>query len=209
MIKLTSEDKHFLRVVIAPSWLSSLVIVLVGLIVAGGAVVTFSLNHSVFKQDLVGWEQSHASKTLSITGQSTQIVNPNFANSWPLILVWAVVGLAIYVIAASIIRGIIGTIEFEQELNYIHANPHSMLKNIIEHLVMRLIAAFLLVTLVVVFVYHTLPYIISVSRHSATHPWSLNGIHYAVVSFVLTVLCAYAGSILLRLALGRERVFSH
>jgi hypothetical protein len=208
MIKLTTEDRHFLRAILAVSWLSGLVIVLAGLIITGGAIITFSLNHSAFKQDLVSWEQSHVTETLSISGQSTQTVNPTFANSWPLIVIWAIVGVLIYLLAASVVQGIIGTIEFERELDYIHANPSSMLKSIIEHLVMRLVAVLLLVTLAVLFVYHTLPYVISASRISAADLWSLHGLKYAAISFILIALCAYAGSILLRLALGRERVYS-
>lgn len=208
MIKLTTEDKHFLRAVFSLSWLSGLVIILAGLAVTGGGILTFSLNHSAFRQDLVSWEQNHTSTTLSISGQSTQTVNPTLANSWPIILLWAAVGLVIYIIAASIVRAVIGTIEFERELEYIHANPRSMLENIIGHLIMRVVAALLLVTLVFLFIYHTLPYVISASRTSAANLWSLNGLHYAAISFGLTALCAYVASILLRLTLGRERVFA-
>src|ERR1039458_1049147 len=103
-----------MRAVLAPSWLSGLVVVLSGLIVTAGAIITFSLNNSAFKQDLIGWEQSHANTGLSVTGQSLQPVNPTLANSWPLILVWAVVGLVTYIIAAAIIRFILETIRSEE-----------------------------------------------------------------------------------------------
>jgi hypothetical protein len=205
MLKLTTEDRHFLRAVLSLSWLSGLVIVLSGLIVTGGSIITFELNQSAFKQELLLWMQSHSDNTISVSGQSTQTVNPTLANSWPLILVWAAVGLLIYMIAASIVRAVIGTIEFERELDYVHANPHSMLKNIIEHIVMRLVAGVFLITLVILFMYHTLPYVISAGRTSAANFWSATGIENAVISFALTALCAYAASILLRLTLGKER----
>jgi hypothetical protein len=206
MTKITTEDIKYMRAVLAPSWLSGLVVVLSGLIVTAGAIITFSLNNSAFKQDLIGWEQSHANTGLSVTGQSLQPVNPTLANSWPLILVWAVVGLVTYIIAAAIIRFILETIQLRQQLDYVHANPRLMVEYIIEHLVMRLIAALLLVTLVMLFVYHTLPYVISASRISV-NSWSLNAAPYVAISFILTALCAYAGSILLRLTLGKKRVF--
>ena len=179
-LKPSTEDRRFMRAVLGISWLSGLSIILAALIVTGGAILTFSLNNSAFKQDLLSWEHSHVSKTISISGQSTQTVNPTLANSWPLILVWAVVGLAIYVIAAAIVRAVIGTIEFERELDYIHAKPISMLKSIIEHLVTRVVAGILLVTLVLLFIYHTLPYVISACRTSVSNNiWTLQGIHYA------------------------------
>jgi len=209
MLKLTKEDQHFLRAVVSLSWLSSLVIVLAGLVVTGGAIAVFSFNHSAFRHELLNWEQSHASKTLSITGRSTKIVNPTLSNSWSVILIWAAVGFIIYLAAAAIVRTIIKVIEFQRQLDYIHANPYSMLKTVIEHLIMRLVAAFLLATLAVVFVYHTLPYVISASDNAASDLWSPHGLHYAALSFALVAVCTYAASVLLRLTLGRERVFSH
>jgi uncharacterized membrane protein len=207
MLKLTSEDEHFMRAVLTPSWLSGLVIALAGIVITGGAILTFSLNHSAFKQDLLGWEQSHTNSSLSVTGQSTQAVTPTLANSWSLILIWAAVGLITYIVAASIVRAIMETMEFRRELDYVHANPRSMLTNVIEHLVMRFIAGVLLVLLLILFVYHTLPYVISASRTSATNLVSVSGARYAAVAFLITALCTYAGSILLRLTLGRKRVF--
>ncbi|HVA10633.1 MAG TPA: hypothetical protein VNG32_00505, partial [Candidatus Dormibacteraeota bacterium] len=129
------------------------------------------------------------------------------ANSWPLILVWAVVGLVTYVIAAAVIRFILETVQLKRQLDYVHSNPRLMVEYIVEHLVMRLIAGLLLVMLVLLFVYHTLPYVISASRTSVGYSWSLNGARYAAISFILTALCTYAGSILLRLTLGKKRVF--
>jgi len=207
MTKITAEDISFLRAVLAPSWLSGLVVVLAGLIITVGALITFSLNNSALKQDLIGWEQSHTNTGLSLTGQSLQAVSPTLANSWPLILVWAVVGLVTYVIAAAIIRFILETIQLSRQLDYVHANRRLMVENIIEHLVMRLVAALLLLTLVLLFVYHTLPYVISACRTSVSYSWSLNGARYAAISFILTALCTYAGSILLRLTIGKKRVF--
>jgi hypothetical protein len=208
MIKVTKEDQHFLRTVLSLSWLSGLIIVLAGLVVTGGAIITFSLNHSSFKQELLSWEQSHGAQTVSTTGQSLQAVSPTLSNSWPLILLWGAVGLGIYFIAASIVRDVMKAIQFERQLGYIHADPNSMVKSVIKHLIMRVVSIFLLVMLVILFVNHTLPYVITVSHISAANLWSLQGIHYAALSFALTAACTYAASILLRLSLGKQRVFS-
>jgi hypothetical protein len=207
MIQITTEDKHYLRAVLTPSWLSGLAVILAGLIITGGAILTFSLNNSAFKQDLLGWEQSHTSTGLSVTGQSLTPVSPTLSNSWPLIIVWALVGVATYVIAASITRFIIETIQFRRQLDYVHANPRTMVENIIEHLAMRLVAVGLLAILVIVFIYRTLPYVIGAGQASAAYAWNLSGARYAATSFILTVLCTYAASILLRLSVGKTRVF--
>jgi hypothetical protein len=206
--KITTEDRHFLKAVLAPTWLSSLVIVLAALIVTAGTMITFGLNHSAFKQDLLGWEQSHTD-SLSITGQSTESVNPTIENSWPLILVWAGVGLLTYTVASSIVRFILEAIEFRRELDYVHANRKSMMAVTVEHLIMRLVSAILLLVLVLLFVYHVLPYAISTAQASAGHVLTVAGIRGAVLSFIFTMLCVYFASVLMRMSIGRTRVFSH
>ena len=206
--KLTSEDKHFIKAVLSPSWLSGLLIVLAGLFVTVGSIITFRLNHSTFKQYLLSWEQSHTNAVVNTTSKSTQSVHPTIQNSWPLFILWALVGLLTYVIAASVIRFILETIKFRRELNYAHANPQSMLISAIEHIVTRLLAAALLGFLISSFIYRILPYAINNTHLSASHIVSLSGAKYALISFVTIMLSAYVGSVLLRLAVGKARLFS-
>jgi len=205
---ISAEDQHFLRAVLAPSWLSGLVIVLAGLIVTGGAIITFSLNHSAFKQDLIGWEQGH-SNSLSITGQSTQAVSPTLANSWPLIIVWAGVGLITYTVAVAIVRFVLETIEFRRQLDYVHADRTSMLEVTVEHLVTRIVASLLLIMTVLLFVYHLFPDAISAGRTSAADKFTASGLKYAAFAFIMTAICIYFATVFLRLALGKARVFSN
>jgi hypothetical protein len=208
MLKITSEDRHFLRAVLAPSWLSWLVIILAALIVTGGAVLTFSLNHSGLKQDLIGWEQNHNTNTLSASGQSTQSVAPTLANSWPLIIVWAGVGLLTYSVAVSIVRFILESIQFRRQLEYVNADPRSMLEVTVEHLVTRIVASVLLLLLVLSFIYHMLPYTISVARISANGLLTVTGSRDVATSFLLTAVFAYFANVLLRLSLGKARIFT-
>jgi hypothetical protein len=204
---ISDEDQHFLKAVLAPSWLSGLVMVLAALIVTGGAITTFSLNHSGFKQDLIGWEQGHTN-SLSISGQSTQAVSPTLANSWPLIIVWAGVGLITYTVAVSIVRFVLQTIEFRRQLDYVHADRTSMLEVTVEHLVTRIVAAILLLMTVLLFVYHLFPDAISAGQTSAADKISIDGVKYAAFAFALTVICTYFATVFLRLAIGKARVFT-
>jgi hypothetical protein len=206
--KLSSDDRHFLRQVLSPSWLSGLIIILAGLVVTGGAITTFSLSHSAFKQDLIDWEHAQTKSSIIVPVQSSETSKPTIANSWSLIVVWGFVGLFTYAIAASIIRFILETMAFRRQMDYVHANPRSMLKNAIEHIVMRLMATGLLAMLVLLSIHRILPYAINASGISATHILSVKGIWYALISFIVTTLCIYVGSILLRLMFGRARLFS-
>lgn len=207
MLRLSSEDRHFLHAVLSPSWLSGLVIVVAALVVTGGSIITFSLNHSAFKQDLIGWEQAHTD-SVSLSGQSTQSINPTLANSWPLIIVWAGVGLLTYTVASSIVRFITETMEFKRELNYVHADRSLMVQVTVEHLITRLVAATLLLFLVLLFVFHLLPYTINAGNISAGDLRSVTGVRYALSSFFITAVSVYLATILLRLSLGKARIFS-
>lgn len=207
-VRLTAEDRHFLTEVLKPSWLSGLVIICAGLIVSIGSIITFSLSHSSFKQELLSWQQSRTHAALPLIGQSTQTVNPTIQNTWPLILLWALVGLVIYVIAASIVRLILQIIEFRKELDYVHANRRSMVRTTVEHIFMRLIAAILLISLGLLFIDRILPFAVSESSTAQAHLLSVHGGWFAFASFALTALTFYVGSVLLRLTFGKSRITS-
>lgn len=205
---LSPEDRWFIRKVVKPSWLSGLLSIVAGLVVAGGSIITFSLKHSAFTSDLLSWEQSRAHTTLSVAGQSTQNVNPSLANSWPLIIIWGFVGLLTYVIAAAIIRFILQTLQLRRELDYVHADPILMLKVTAEHIVMRIVAAILLICMTVFFIYRILPFAINAGHQSVDHHLTPAAAGYAVISFLLVTIGIHIGTILLRLLFGRARVYT-
>lgn len=181
---------------------------MVGLVLTGGVIITFSLSHSSFEQYLNNWQQTHAIAGSSTSTESTELSTPTFGNSWPLIIVWGVVGLVTYAVAASVVRFILQTIAFSKEMDFIHANPRSMIKVTIEHMAMRLVAAALLVALALFFTNQILPYAITASRTSASDVGTFTGLGYAILSFLLTTICTYAGMVLLRLSFGKARLVS-
>ncbi len=208
VLHISKEDKRFLKLLFTPSWLSGLIIVLAGLTVSVGVIVTFSFSHSSLKQYLQSWEQSRIHKSVVDVNQSSATINPTLKNSWPLIFVWGLVGLFTYAVAASVVRFILETIEFRKEMNYVHANPRSMLIVTIEHIVMRLVAAILLGMLGFEFMNKILPYAVNAASVSATNLLSVQGIGYALKSFIVTSLSVYIATILLRLMFGRARLTS-
>jgi hypothetical protein len=209
MLKLSPEDQKFIRTVLAPSWISGIFMILTGIIVTGGVIVTFKLNHSTLKQYLTDWQQAHTHVTTVATTSSAQSAVPTVSNSWPLFFVWGFVGLIVYAIAAAIIRFILQTIAFRREMNYMHADPVSMIKLTIEHVVMKIVAAGLLLILVFFFIYRILPIAISDSRISATNLASAKAVEDAVISFLLITFSCYAGVVLTRLTFGRARILGN
>jgi hypothetical protein len=95
-----------------------------------------------------------------------------------------------------------------ESLKYVHANPRTMLASTAEHLLLRVIAGTTLVGFGVAFVEQVVPYGIMAANVSAADVISLDGALYALLSFALIAVSLHFMTILLRLALGRARVFS-
>ncbi|MFI5270972.1 MAG: hypothetical protein ACHQT9_02930 [Candidatus Saccharimonadales bacterium] len=206
LLSISDDNKHFLKLLLTPSWLSGLIMVLVGLTMSVGIIVVLSFNGSSLKQYLISWEHNRNFSNSSVQGQTNETINPTLKNSWPLIFVWGVVGLFTYAVAAAVIKFILETIEFRKEMNYVHANPRSMMVVTIEHIITRIVAAGLLVILGLKYGERILAYSISAGSISSKHISSVTGIRYIIEVFLLNVVAIYIATILLRLMFGKARL---
>ncbi len=207
MVKFTSEDRQTLKVILTPSWISLLGIILAGLIITGGTIITFNLHHSNFGQYLLDWERARTERTAPIS-QSLQPAKPSLNNSWTLFAVWALVGCLVCLAAAWFVRSIMHAVELEKEMTYVHVDQKAMIENVVEHVTLRIVATFLLLSLALFFIYHLLPDVINLAKSSGGSLISFNGARSALLSFLVTSICAYAANVLLRLIAGRKRLFS-
>lgn len=171
-----------------------------------GIISVLSFNDSSLKQYLLSWEHNRNYSSSSSQSLSNETINPTLRNSWPLIFVWGIVGLFTYAVAAAVIKFILETIEFRKEMNYVHANVRSMLVVTVEHIVMRLIAAALLVVLGLKYADRILAYSINAGNISAKHISSATGVRYIVEVFLLNVVAIHIVTILLRLMFGKARL---
>jgi hypothetical protein len=116
-------------------------------------------------------------------------------------------GLVVYMIAAALVRSISEAEELRESLDYVNAKPRSALTTVAGHVVMRIVAVVLLIVFVVAFLHSITPYSITASHAAAADIWSLDGGLYALLAFALIAVSVHVGTILLRLSLGRARVF--
>jgi hypothetical protein len=193
---------------LSPSWLSGLVAIVSGLVLSAGVIVAFSLNNSAFQQQLLGWQQNQPQQALTTPNQTlTENDRPTLQGSWPLLLLWSVVGLGVYAIVATILHDINRAAELRQSLDYVNARPQTALASTAEHLLLRLIATVVAIVFATFFVRQIVPYVITVAHASASDVLSLDGALYSVLAFSLVVVSVHIQTILLRLALGKARVF--
>jgi hypothetical protein len=209
MPKLSAEDSRLLKLLLTPSWLSGLVAVVIGLTVSVGVTVAFEAHNSQLQQQLVTWEQTLPQPVLTTPGQAVpQNNSPTAQNSWTLLLLWSLVGLLVYGLVTTIAHSIARAEGFRESLKYVHANPPTMLAATVEHLLLRVIAAVTLVGFATAFLKQIIPYGIAAAQASAGDILSLDGALYVLLSFGLIAVSLHFMTILLRLALGRVRVFS-
>ena len=205
-LRLSSQDRHEIGLLLTPSWLSGLIAVVIGLTIGVGVIITFEAHNSLLQQQLLSWQQPQAALTTP-SQTLTQNDRPTLSGSWPLLVLWSLAGLVVYIIAASIVHSLAQAEELRESLDYVNAKPRSALASTAEHILLRIIAVILLVVFLIAFWHQIIPYSITAAHASASDLWSLDGGLYALLAVALIAISIHIQAILLRLSLGRARVF--
>jgi len=208
MIKFSAQDRKIVGLLLTPSWVSGLIAVVVGLAVSIGVIVAFEAHNSLLQQQLLSWQQDQQQPALTMPSQTLpQNDHPSLQSSWPLLVVWSLVGLVVYIIAASIARSAAQAENLRESLGYVNARPHVILVSTAEHIILRLMAVAILISFTLAVWRLAVPYSIMASQASAADFFSLEGGLYALLSCFLIAMSLHIETILLRLTMGRVRVF--
>lgn len=206
------QNKHHataLSLLLTPSWLSGLIAVIAGLVVAGGVIIAFSASNSQVQQQLLVWQQAIPERALTTPDQILeQNDKPTLQGSWPLLIFWSLLGLVVYTIATSITKSISNAEAFRESLDYVHADRHSMVQGVVQRIVIRLAIVGLWALFTLMFFKHVIPYSITAAHASAADVLSPNGIAYALISFLAIALSMHLHAIFLRLSFGKVRVLT-
>jgi hypothetical protein len=207
MIKLSGQDRKLIGLLLTPSWISGLVAIVVGLVVSIGVIVVFDANNSLLQQQLLSWQQPQSSVPIQ---QQTlpQNNNPSIKSTWPLLIVWGLVGLVVYIIVTAIVRSASQAEDLRESLGYVNAKPYAILASTAEHVVFRVLAAVILVSFTLSIWHQVVPYSITAARASDADIVSLDGGLYALLSFALIAVSLHIETVLLRLTMGRARIIS-
>jgi len=208
MIDINKKLDKSLVKLITPSWLSGLLVILAGLVVTIGVITIFFLQNTTLQQQILGWQSQSYQEITASSQNHGDNDKPTLLNSWPLLVVWGIVGLLVYYVAAFIIGSASKAEKLRESLKYVNANPRESIEAAGELVAMRVLAAIILVILSVRFFDKVLPYAITAARASAIDIISLSGVFYALLSFSAVVVSLHIQVILLRLSLGKIRVFS-
>lgn len=206
---ISNKDWQQFGALLTPSGLSGTLAVIAGLIVTIGVITAFTFQNSSIQQQLIAWQQTQPQKALTTADQTLpENDKPTLAGSWPLIIVWSLIGLVTYTIAASIAHSFSEAMRIKKSMNYVNAKPRSILETTAEHMILRIVALVILGILVNLFFKRIIPYGISASHASASDVLSGQGALYALLSFFVVAFSVHLQTIFLRLALGKIRIFS-
>lgn len=209
MFHLDKEDSKLLGLLLSPSWLSGLIAVVCGLTITIGVITAFSFNNSSIQQQLISRQQNEPKKPLTKPGE----IAPNqdktgLRHSWPLLIIWAGIGLVVYILVAWIVHSLSDAEALRESLGYVNAKPLVTLEIAFGHFILRFVAAVGLVIMVKIFIDQVIPYSITAAHASVIEAVSPYAFLYALLSFAIVVVSLHLQTIFLRLALGRPRVFS-
>lgn len=211
MMPQNTYHSSAINLILMPSWLSGLFAVLAGLIIAGGVILAFTATNSQIQQQIVVWQQSVPIYEPELTkpGQVVTVNDkPTLQGSWPLLIFWSVLGLAVYTVAMYVTRSISDAEAFRESLDYVHANKRSKLEGAAIHIVLRLTIIGLWALFAVMFFRHIVPYGITAAQASAADIISPTGIVYALLSFMAIALSVQLHAVFFRLSVGKVRVFT-
>jgi hypothetical protein len=208
MSNWNTDDRRLLGSLLSPSWLSGLVVVIIGLVITLGTFITFNFDTSAIQQQLVSWQQNQPERPLTTPYESLPSSKPTLQNTWPLLLVWGIVGLVVYAVAINVTRALSDAAKLRQTMDYVNALPKAMLEFVVGHIALRVLAVLMAAGLLWLFFKQTIPYSITAAHASAVEPASLNGFVYALLSFAIVVVHLHLIIIFARLATGRPRVFA-
>lgn len=195
-----------------PSWLSAFIAITGGLLVSVGVIIAFSFNTGSVQQQLKAWEITNPKheKALTTPDQNDEIPElgrPTLQDSWTLIIVWSLVGLLTYAIAASIIKSVNDFLEVKKTFDYTNTDPQLIIRNMVRRTLIRIAASTVLAVFVLLFIQRILPFAIKTARASAGDLLSPVGITFALLAFAMVALSLHAQAILVRYAFGKVRLF--
>lgn len=193
---------------LTPSWLSGLIACLIALAIVGGTLALPHFN-SYLNQGVLGLHTVTQHNTLTNAFQtvSERLSNNNAVNTALLFVLWCPVGLAVYYIAESIVRGLTHIDSLSHEFGYVNANRESMRRAIIWRAVLRIAAVAGWWLALHFTLYKVIPYAIATARVTTLHDTNAGYWLRSVAMAVACALCVQVITALLRLMVLRPRLW--
>jgi hypothetical protein len=194
-------------VLLTPSWTSGLFTVLISILIVGG---TLLLSHigSATQQTLLGLHAVYRSSTVGIDTNSVgqHLSSNSVFNNAVLFVLWGSVGLAVYTIVQGMANEFRNTSERLHELNFVHSNQPTIIRDIVLRGVIRLAALASWWILAWLMFHRVIPYTIAAAHLTAYKLGDVSSWLYTLLGFILCVLCIHCLVVLIRLIFLKPRL---
>jgi hypothetical protein len=197
---------RLLVLLLTPSWLSGSIAVLSALVLSVGTLIIVRYQSSSIRLDYLSYQASHISHVDQELGN--QVLTNSFIANLPLLVFWSLVGMVVYLFVSNIFAAIGSTAEFNEELNYVHADRRHLLHQAFEHLAIRLAVLAVWAVYLLLFFHQILPYCIAASLVGSAYFSFWQSASYLGLAMGVMMLAIHLHTILLRLLLFRPRVLS-
>ena len=200
-------DLDAFGLLLKPSWLSGLLSLVISLAIVIGAVALLHYNGSSW-QLLVTAQQ--APPTMVGTNSTTfeGEVNDNvLVSSLPLLVFWGGVGIIVYSFIIAVGDAFRNVLELKEEMHYVHANRHFLLRQALFHLVLRVIFLVIWMLYVSYTLHFLLPYVIALAYAGSGGFGLLFNCIYLVGAVVIAAISLHLHTVLLRLLFLKPRMF--
>ncbi|GEM_PF-3445105 len=191
---------------LTPSWLSWLVIILIPIVAMATAIILADIRGTALYEGLTAWQHTTVATQYDYQNIAIWVDNNSFLSNVPLLMLWAVVGAAVYLSVVQLLRAIIVLVRFEEELHFMHANQTEIVWEAILRLSIRLFDASAIYATVFYDVRHLLPQALAAARAVAQyHTWAY--IYQASLTTLALMASIWLAVVLARLFFFRTRLF--
>ena len=199
-------DRRLYGLLLLPSWLSGSLTTLIGLGFCIGTIFLARYQSSSVRLYFINYRADQLSGTYHHL--SNTLLGNSFVGNLPLLVFWGLVGLVVYMFAANLVSTARHAAELKKELNYVHANRHSILWRPVELLSVRLVVLGVWALYIMVFFQQILPYCVAASIVGAGQFNAVYDSLYALTAVVIMIVALHLHVVLLRMLLLKPRLFS-
>lgn len=187
-----------------------MVSVISGILVTALVIAAFMLSGAGLKQELSSLENTSSSQpALTLPGENPPGTDQNsLQNTWPLFAFWAFVGMISYYVVNMMIKILKEVREYNAELSYVNARRDAIIKITLEYFLFKAVMILIWLLFTDYFFRRLVPLCILAAHASTLDLISLAGISAFLTSFIVMAISMHLHTVLLRLVVGRPRVFT-
>lgn len=200
-----------LFVILTPSWLS----LIIGFLLSVGIMTAVGVSYAAGKGSIYSYlfGPGSSSDLIDSSKSTLSALNDTILGNATLNKVlyfafWMVVGLLVYIILYSLMRGTGAASEELKEASYANIKRERILQDYAIKSVVRLAALFGLIVFGILFIKVLLPYSSLATKNASGELLSIAGIAYLLVSFMILMVSSHIMLVLVRFMTLRVRMFN-